>query len=49
MLGRVGRRGLVVTVVLLQVVLRHHVVAIGRRQSDAAEVQHGPAAVGAVC
>lgn len=48
--GGVGWRGLVVTVVLvvllLQVVLRQHVGAVGRRR-DAAEVEHGPAAVGA--
>lgn len=48
-LGGVGRRGVVVTVVLLQLVLCHHVVAVGCRQRDAAEVQHGPAAGGAVC
>lgn len=49
MLGRAGRRRLVVAVVLWHVVLRHHVVAVGWWQRDAAEVQHGPAAGGAMC
>lgn len=44
-LGRAGRRGLVIAVLLRQVVLCHHVAAVARWQRDAAEVKHGPAAV----
>lgn len=48
-LGRVVWRVLVVAGMMMwQLVLCHHVVAVGRRQCGVAEVQHGPAAAGAV-
>lgn len=48
-LGRTGQRGLVITVVLLQVVLCHHVGAIVHWQRGASQGQHGPTPCRAVC
>lgn len=48
-LGRTGHRGVVITMVLRQVVLRHHVGAISDWQRGASQGQHGPTPCRAVC